>query len=122
MAVPGASAFYLGGSVIYTLEARRELLRIRRADVVGLVPLTEAMVERFARRAREQLGATWGIAELGVAGPTPARYGHGAGLSVVAAVGPVVRTALVQTGSEDRRENMWAFTRAALGVFEQALG
>jgi len=36
LAVPGASAYYRGGSVIYTLEARRALLGISRADVAGL--------------------------------------------------------------------------------------
>jgi len=58
LAVPGASAYYRGGSVIYTLEARRTLLGIRRADVAGLEPLTEAMAARFAEVARRQLDAT----------------------------------------------------------------
>ena len=79
LSVPGASAYFLGGSVVYTLASRRELLEIRAADVEGLQPLSEAMVQRFARRARAQLGTTWGIAELGAAGPAGARYGHPAG-------------------------------------------
>src|SRR5512137_67767 len=70
LSVPGASAYFLGGSVVYTLVSRRELLRITAADVEGLEPLSEPMVCRFARRARLQLGATWGVAELGAAGPT----------------------------------------------------
>jgi nicotinamide-nucleotide amidase len=121
LAVPGASAYYRGGSVIYTLEARRELLGIRRADVEGLEPLTEAMVARFAARAREQLGATWAIAELGVAGPTPARYGHAPGLSVLAVDGPRRMTRTIETGSADREANMWQFTEAALTLLAQAL-
>ena len=36
LAVPGASAYYKGGSVIYTLASRKELLGINRAHVEGL--------------------------------------------------------------------------------------
>jgi len=121
LAVPGASAYYRGGSVIYTLESRRELLGITREDVRGLEPLTEAMVARFAQLARRQLDATWAIAELGVAGPTRARYGHPPGISVLAVDGPRPRTLAVETGSDDREENMWRFTRAAMDLLFQAL-
>ena len=121
LAVPGASAYFAGGSVIYTLASRRELLGIRKADVAGLEPLTEAMVMRFAERARHQLDATWGIAELGVAGPTGARYGHPAGLSVVGVSGPVNMSTTIETGSADREENMWAFTHAALQLLAAAI-
>jgi len=127
VAVAGASSYYQGGSVIYTLESRRELLRISRADVAGLDPMTEAMVERFAVKAREQLAATWGIAELGIAGPTPAgSYGIPAGRSVIAvscatAAGGKTLTTSVDTGHNNREENMWAFTAAAFTLLEQAI-
>lgn len=122
LSVPGASAFFLGGSVVYTMASRRELLEIRAADVEGLAPLSEPMVLRFAERARTQLDATWGVAELGAAGPAGARYGHPAGTSVLAVTGPVTLTTTLQTGSDDREANMWRFTDAALGLLEQALG
>ena len=122
LAVPGASAYFKGGSVIYTLESRKALLGISRADVDGLEPLTEAMVLRFAQIARAQLDATWGIAELGVAGPTGARYGHPPGISVLAVVGPVELTATVTTGNDDRELNLWAFTGAAFSLLDEALG
>jgi PncC family amidohydrolase len=121
LAVPGASAYYRGGSVIYTLESRRELLGITRQDVLGLEPLTEAMVARFAQRARRQLDATWAVAELGVAGPTRARYGHPPGISVLAVDGPRPRTLAVDTGSDDREQNMWRFAQAAVDLLFQAL-
>jgi nicotinamide-nucleotide amidase len=121
LSVPGASAFFLGGSVVYTLVSRRELLRITAADVDGLAPLSEPMVRRFARQGREQLGATWGIAELGAAGPTGARYGHPAGTSVLAVDGPVTESITVQTASDDREANMWRFTEAALELLERVL-
>ena len=121
LAVPGASAYYKGGSVIYTLESRKELLGINRSHVKGLKPMTEAMALRFAEVARAQLNATWAIAELGIAGPTGAPYGVDAGTSVIAVDGPQPMTITVATGTCDREENMWAFTAAAFQVFGRAL-
>lgn len=121
LAVPGASAYYKGGTVIYTLESRRELLGISRDDVAGLEPLTKEMVLQFARRARAQLDADWGIAELGVAGPAGSRYGHPAGVSVLAVAGPTERATLIETHDEHRERNMWAFTGAALELLEETL-
>ena len=121
LAVPGASAYYLGGSVVYTLASRKELLRIRKQDVEGLDPLTEPMVQAFAERARSQLNATWAIAELGVAGPAGAPYGHPAGTCVIAVVGPVTLTHTVVTGDTNREANMWHFAEQAMVVFDQAL-
>ncbi len=121
LSIPGASAFFLGGSVVYTLVSRRELLEITAPDVEGLQPLSEPMVQRFARRAREQRGATWGVAELGAAGPAGARYGHSAGTCVLAVDGPVILATTIETGSSEREENMWRFTAEAMRLFLQAL-
>lgn len=121
LAVPGASAWFLGGSVVYTARSRRELLGIRAEDVAGLEPLTEAMAAKFAAIARRQLDATWGVAELGIAGPTGARYGHPPGISVIAVDGPVCRSRTIETGSADREANMWRFTEAALALLEEAV-
>ena len=116
LSIPGASQYYEGGSVVYTLTSRKEILRITRDDVAGMEPLTEEMVTAFAEKARAQLNTTWGIAELGVAGPTGARYGHPPGISVIAVVGPTVAAKTIETGSDNREENMWAFTQAALDL------
>ncbi|MCO5121644.1 MAG: CinA family protein [Burkholderiaceae bacterium] len=121
LAVPGASAWFLGGSVVYTARSRREILGITAEDVAGLDPLTEAMAAKFAEVARRQLDATWGVAELGIAGPTGARYGHPPGISVIAVDGPVRRSATIETGSADREENMWRFTEAALALLDEAV-
>lgn len=121
LAVAGASAYFMGGSVVYTLPSRKEILGIRRADVEGLEPLTEAMVMKFAERARQQLDTTWAIAELGVAGPTGARYGHAPGLSVIAIDGPKKASIVIETGSSDREANMWAFTAAALALIQETV-
>jgi len=119
LAVPGASAYYLGGSVIYTARARKQILGVTPDDVDGLEPLTEAMALAFARVAQRQLNATWAITELGIAGPTPARYGHAPGISAIAVAGPIERARIIETGSQNREENMWAFTRAAITLLTE---
>ncbi len=121
LAVPGASAYYRGGSVLYTAQARRALAGIDREAIAGLEPLSEAMVARFAEIGRRQLDATWCIAELGAAGPTGTPYGHPAGTCVVAVDGPIPLQATVRTGSGDREANMWRFAREALMLLDRAL-
>ena len=120
LAVPGASAYYKGGSVLYTYESRKILLGMTRADVEGLAPMSEAMVMAFANRARAQFDATWAIAELGIAGPTGVIYGE-AGSSVVGIAGPNPVSALMETGSADREANMWRFTEHGLDLMHRAL-
>jgi len=121
LSIPGASQYFMGGSVVYTLPSRKEILGISRADVDGMEPLTEEMVMAFAKKARTQLNTTWGIAELGVAGPTGARYGHPPGISVLAVNGPVQMSRTIETRSADREANMWAFTKAALDLLTDAI-
>lgn len=121
LAIPGASAYFVGGSVVYTLESRKKILGITRDDVEGMAPLTHEMVSAFAQKARAQLETTWAISELGVAGPTGARYGHPPGISVIGIDGPTPMAIDVNTGDDNREANMWAFTRAALNLLDQAL-
>ena len=120
LAVPGASAYYKGGSVLYTYESRKKLLGIKGQDVEGLAPMSEAMVMAFAQKAQAQFASTWAIAELGIAGPTGVAYGE-AGSSVIGIAGPNPVSALLNTGSSEREDNMWRFTGHALSLLCEAL-
>lgn len=121
LAVPGASAYFLGGTVIYTLRARRELLGIDKVTLDIQQPLSESYVTLCAQTIRARLKATWGIAELGATGPAGTSYGHPPGICVLAVVGPVTVTRRLETGSPDREGNMLTFTRAALELLQEAL-
>jgi PncC family amidohydrolase len=123
LALPGASAYFAGGAVVYTKAARAGLLGIGDADMQGLRPSTQAYALLGARRVRERLGATWGLAETGATGPTGNRYGDAAGHTCIAIAGPVERAITLETGSADRRANMRAFAAKALELFlETAAG
>jgi nicotinamide-nucleotide amidase len=122
LAVPGASAYFLGGGVIYTGKARMALLGLRREDVVGIRSSSEPFALLLARTARQNLGADWGLSETGAAGPTGNPYGDRAGHTCVAVSGPAEMAFTLETGSADRAANMQAFARAALELLKQALG
>lgn len=121
VSIPGASAYYIGGGVVYTSTARRALLGIGEEAMTGMRASTEPYALLKARRLREQLGATWGLAETGASGPTGNRYGDAAGHACIAVSGPVERTITVETGKADREANMWTFTKAALDLLETCL-
>ena len=116
VAVPGASAYYLGGGVIYTASSRQGLLAIGPQAMQGLRASTEAYALLNARTIRETLGATWGLAETGASGPTGNRYGDAAGHACIAVAGPVTRAITLETGVADREANMWTFAQAALDL------
>ena len=69
LAMPGASAYFLGGAVVYTAQARAALLNIHPEDLLGMRPSTEAYALKLARTVRERHGAVWGIGETGATGP-----------------------------------------------------
>ena len=121
LSVPGASAYFEGGSVVYTMASRKAFLTLNRDRLKGLEPLTEAMAIAFAEAAREGLETTWGIAELGAAGPEGSPYGHPAGTSVIGISGPETYSTTIVTGSKDRSENMITFTEDALKLLEASL-
>jgi nicotinamide-nucleotide amidase len=121
LAVPGASAYFLGGAVVYTAKARGALLQIPREAVEGMRSSTEPYALLAARTVRTRFGATWGLAETGAAGPTGNRYGDAAGHACFAVSGPVESSSTLETGRSDRVENMHAFAAAALRELLTAL-
>jgi nicotinamide-nucleotide amidase len=121
LAVPGASAYFLGGGVIYTQAARRALLRVGDDAVTGIRSSSEPYALLKARVVRDLLGATWGLSETGATGPTGNRYGDAAGHACIAVAGPVERVVTIETGQPDRVVNMWRFANAALDLLEACL-
>ena len=121
LSVPGASAYYLGGAVVYTPKARVMLMDIPREALEGMRSASEPYALLLAQTARERFGATWGISETGAAGPTGNPYGDAPGHTCIAIAGPVDAALTVETGSDDRSANMRAFAAAALQMLNRAL-
>jgi len=123
LAIPGASAYFMGGAVVYTRQSRAALLAVTDQELTGVTPSTEPYALLFARKIRGKLATTWSLGETGTAGPTGSRYGHAAGHSCIAVIGPNgERSMTVETGKADRLDNMRAFSIAALDLLEKSLG
>jgi nicotinamide-nucleotide amidase len=121
LSVPGASAYFMGGGVVYTQASREALLEINLDDHPGMRSASEPYAALCAETIRARLGTVWGLAETGASGPSGNRYGDDAGHSCLAVNGPVTRVETLETGSNDRLENMWGFAAHALALFEAAL-
>lgn len=121
LSVSGASAYYLGGAVVYTPKARVLLTDIPREALEGMRSSSEPYAMLLARNARERYGATWGISETGAAGPTGNGYGDAPGHTCVAISGPVEAVTTIETGSDDRSANMRVFAASALQMLKRAL-
>ncbi|MGG5819376.1 CinA family protein [Falsiroseomonas sp. HW251] len=121
LAVPGASAYFLGGGVVYTRAARAALLGIPAESLKATPGASEPMAALLAEGAKARLGATWGLGEAGAAGPTGNSYGHDAGHGVFAVAGPVALTRTIETGSPDRVGNMRVFAATLLTMLTEAL-
>ena len=121
LSVPGASAYFLGGAVVYTRQAREALLGLSAADLDGIRPSTEAYTALLAGRPRAPLGADLALAQHGATGPTRNRNGDAAGHACIALAGPTERTTTIETASAAREENMRAFAGAALRLLAEAL-
>jgi PncC family amidohydrolase len=122
LAIPGASAYFLGGAVVYTRRARIALLGITDEAMTGMRSASEPYAALAAQTVRERHRATWGLAETGATGPSGNRYGDPAGHTCIAVAGPALRVITLRTGSDERIANMRAFARGALEELAAALG
>ena len=121
VAVPGASAYYLGGCVVYTAAGRETLVGITPQEMAGMRSASEPFAQLLAQRVRKRFGATWGLSETGASGPAGNRYGDAPGHACIAVAGPVEAVITVETGDAEREANMWRFARRAVELLETCL-
>ncbi|WP_433022115.1 CinA family protein [Kribbella sp. CA-294648] len=85
--VPGVSAVYRGGVVAYATDLKATLCGVPEELLAAVGPVHPDTAAALAMGVRERLGATYGLATTGVAGPDP-QAGVEAGTVYVAAAGP----------------------------------
>jgi nicotinamide-nucleotide amidase len=122
LAVPGASAYFLGGAVVYTRDARRLLMDITDETMRGLRSASEPYARLLAEQSRRRFATDWGLSETGATGPSGNRYGDAAGHSCMAVAGATTSVITLETGSNDRQANMQEFAKTALGLLLKQLG
>ena len=122
LAIPGASAFVLGGAVVYSRRAAKALLGLTPEDMAdGMRAETEPYARFIAGRIRDGHRATWGIAESGAAGPSGSPYGDAPGHVCVAIAGAATASRTIETGDANRVWNMDVFARQLLLLFDETL-
>jgi PncC family amidohydrolase len=121
LAVPGASAYFLGAAVVYTRDARRILMDIPDEAMKGIRSASEPYAQLLASQIRDRFSSDWGLSETGATGPAGNRYGDAAGHSCMAVAGEVSSVTTLETGSTDRLANMHVFAATALNLLLQNL-
>jgi len=121
LAVPGASAYFLGGAVVYTRDARRILMDIPDEAMKGIRSASEPYAQLLASQIRRRFSTDWGLSETGATWPSGNRYGDAAGHSCMAVAGLQQSVTTIETGSADRLANMHSFAATALNLLLQNL-
>jgi nicotinamide-nucleotide amidase len=121
LAVPGASAYFLGGAVVYTRDARRILMDIPDEAMKGIRSASEPYAKLLASQIRARFSTDWGLSETGATGPSGNRYGDAAGHSCMGIAGADPSAMTLETGSADRLANMHVFAATALNFLLQNL-
>jgi len=85
--VPGASAVFRGGLVVYATDLKESLAGVPAALLAARGPVDPEVALALAEGARARCGADWGLATTGVAGPDP-QGGVPVGTVYVAVAGP----------------------------------
>lgn len=121
VALPGASAYYVGGAVIYTRAAQKALLQISDVQMSDIRASSEPYALLNARAIRNSVGTTWALSETGASGPEGNRYGDSAGHACLAVAGPVESIITLETKDSDRVSNMWVFAKAGFGLLHKCI-
>ncbi|MFJ9701126.1 CinA family protein [Streptomyces fradiae] len=85
--VPGASRVFLGSVTAYATRLKRDLLGVDGELLARRGAVDAEVALQMARGVRSRLGASWGVATTGVAGPEP-QDGRPVGTVYVAVCGP----------------------------------
>ena len=85
--IPGVSAVYRGGLVVYATELKHTLAGVPERLLRDRGPVDGDVAGALAVGARDRCQADWGLATTGVAGPEP-QDGKPVGLVYVAVAGP----------------------------------
>lgn len=119
-AVPGASDVFRGGVVAYATEVKVAVLGVPE-DVVATVGVVSAECAAvMARGVRSLIGATYGVATTGVAGPTE-QEGKPVGTVFVAVDGPAGGRTLALELSGHREQVVDRTCEEALGALAALL-
>lgn len=118
---PGASDVVRGGVVAYAAELKSSLLDVDPALIAARGTVDAEVAAAMATGVRGRLGATWGLATTGVAGPDPSE-GKPAGTVHIAVAGPDGVTTRLLNLPGDRDDVRTGTVAALLSLLVARLG
>lgn len=120
-AVPGASRVVRGSVTAYATGVKRDVLGVDGRLLADRGAVDAEVARQMARGVRTLLGADWGLATTGVAGPSP-QDGQPVGTVFVAAAGPHGSCAVRRLSLDGDRESIRTESvRAVLALLRDEL-
>jgi nicotinamide-nucleotide amidase len=119
-AVPGASRSFRGGVVVYATDLKASLGGVPPDMLSQHGPVSAPVAQALADQARNQLGASYGLALTGVAGPDR-QDGKPVGTVYVGLAGPDGHDVTLLNLSGDRAQIRAASVLAALRLLADTL-
>jgi PncC family amidohydrolase len=113
-AVPGSSAYYLGGVISYADRVKVELLGVAPATIERHGAVSAQVAVAMAEGLRERLACDLAVAVTGVSGPAGGSAAKPVGLTYVAVAGPAGHRVERHLWSGDRAANQEQSAATAL--------
>lgn len=120
-AVPGSSAYYLGGIVAYDNSVKRGVLGVSESTLTEHGAVSEACVRQLAESVRKLLGTTYGVAVSGIAGPGGGTQDKPVGTVWLAASSPERTLCRLIQWPGDREQVRKIATAAALNLVHKLM-
>lgn len=118
--LPGASAMYQGGLIVYSDEAKINVLGVPEHTIDDFGAVSAECAMDMARRIREKYSTVFGVATTGNAGPG-ASEGKACGLVYVAVSSPRRDMVIELNLNGDRDQNRSDSTREALELLRNMI-
>lgn len=121
-AIPGSSAYFLGGILAYANEVKTASLGVSTSDLATHGAVSEPVVRAMAEGARRVIGSDWALATSGIAGPDGGSAEKPVGTVFIACAGPTGTVARrFQFAGNDRGRNIDQSVRAALDMLRKSM-
>jgi PncC family amidohydrolase len=114
--VPGSSAYFVGGAIVYSYEAKERVLGVRHDTLVQHGAVSEETAQEMAHGVRQLLGADVALAITGIAGPGGGMPGKPVGLVYISLASAEREICRHFVWSGNRRENKVQSVEAALDL------
>jgi len=119
--VPGSSAYFVGGVMAYSYDAKERLLGVQHNTLYDHGAVSEPTAREMARGVRRALGADVGVSVTGIAGPGGGLPGKPVGLTWIALSAHDVERAESYVWDGDRAANKQQSAEAVLTLLKQYL-